>query len=79
MRAKTQVHVEYELFKAILDSEEIAEVIEGVRRSVVPQGDAIAERRFNDGIKSGAKYIENLMVRRLHRLPDDHVDYEPKE
>ena len=79
MRAKTQVHVEYELFKAILDSEEIAEVIEGVRELVVPQGDAIAERRFNDGIKSGAQYIDNLMARRVHRLPDDHDDYEPKE
>lgn len=79
MRAKTQVHVEYELFKAILDSEAIAEVIEEVRMLVVPQGDDIAERRFNDGVKSGAQYIENLMERRLHRLPDDHEDYQEKE
>ena len=79
MRASTQVHVEYELFKAILDSEAIAEVIEDVRDLVVPQGDGIAQRRFNEGIKSGAKFIENLMVRRLHRLPENHDDYVFKE
>tara|TARA_R110000824_G_scaffold314142_4_gene501005 strand:+ start:1066 stop:1305 length:240 start_codon:yes stop_codon:yes gene_type:complete len=79
MRASTQVHVEYELFKAILDSEAIAEVIEDVRDLVVPQGDGIAQRRFNEGIKSGAKFIENLMVRRLHRLPENHDDYTIRE
>ena len=79
MRASTQIHVEYELFKAILDSEAIAEVIEDVKDLVVPQGDIIAQRRFNDGIKSGAKFIENLMIRRLHRLPENHDDYIIKE
>jgi len=79
MRAKTQVHVEYELFKVILDSEIIAEVIEEVRSLVVPKNDLVAERRFEDGIKSGAQYIENLMIRRLHRLPENHTDFQLKE
>ena len=79
MRASTQVQVEYELFKAILDSEAIAEVIEDVKELVVPQGDRIAEKRFNEGIKSGAKFIENLRIRRLHRLPENHDDYVSKE
>ena len=44
MRAKTQVHVEYEVFKALLDSEALGEVIEDLKQELVPDGDAIAEK-----------------------------------
>ncbi len=79
MRAKSVVHVEYEVFKSILDSEIIAETIEDVRGELVPENDKVAEKRFNEGVKSASKYILNLLERRKHRLPEEHTDFEAKE
>lgn len=78
MRAKTQTHVEYEVFKAIIDSDYIAEVMEDVRLEMVPANDEVASKRFNEGVKSAAQLIMNLMERRVHRLPQDHEDYQQK-
>jgi len=79
MRAKTQIHVEYEVFKTILDSELVAEYVDDLKTELVPNGDTIAEKRFNEGIISAGKLIHNLMERRRHRLPQDHEDYVGKE
>jgi len=79
MRAKTQVHVEYEVFKALLDSEALGELIEDLKQELVPAGDIIAEKRFNEGVKSASGYIHNLLERRSHRLPENHIDYKLKE
>tara|TARA_R110002020_G_scaffold282188_6_gene497871 strand:- start:4026 stop:4265 length:240 start_codon:yes stop_codon:yes gene_type:complete len=79
MRAKSVVHVEYEVFKSILDSEIIAETIEDVKGELVPENDKVAEKRFNEGVKSASKYILNLLERRKHRLPEEHTDFEAKE
>ena len=68
MRAKTKIQVEYEVFKAILDSEHIAEVVEDVKMEMVPSNDEIAQKRFDEGVKSAAQLIANLMQRRIHRL-----------
>ena len=38
----------------------------------------IAEKRFEDGVKSASQYILNLADRRLHRLPENHVNYQAK-
>tara|TARA_Y100000996_G_scaffold390430_1_gene351634 strand:+ start:10162 stop:10398 length:237 start_codon:yes stop_codon:yes gene_type:complete len=78
LRAKTQVHVEYEVFKAILDSEAIGEIIIDLKMELVPQGDKVAEKRFNEGVKSASGYISNLMERRTHRLPENHSDFKVK-
>ena len=78
MRAKTKIQVEYEVFKAILDSEHIAEVVEDVKMEMVPSNDEIAQKRFEEGVKSAAQLIANLMQRRIHRLPENHPDYEAK-
>ena len=79
MRAKTVTHVEYEVFKAILDSNLIAETVNELKMELVPEGDAVAKKRFEEGVKSAAKYIDNLAQRRKHRLPQEHQDYETKE
>jgi hypothetical protein len=78
MRAKTQVHVEYEVFNAILDSEAIGELILDLKQELVPQGDKVAEKRFNEGVKSASGFISNLLERRTHRLPEDHKDFKVK-
>ena len=79
MRAKSVVHVEYEVFKSILDSEIIAETIEDIKGELVPSNDKVAEKRFEDGVKSASQYILNLLERRKHRLPEEHTDFEAKE
>ena len=79
MRAKTKVHVEYEVFNAILDSECIADILDDLKMELVPNNDTVAEKRFNEGVKSAAQYISNLMDRRVHRLPEDHPEYKIKE
>jgi len=79
VRAKTKVHVEYEVFSAILDSECIADIIEDLKIELVPNNDTVAKKRFNEGVKSAAQYISNLMDRRVHRLPEKHPEYKSKE
>jgi len=79
MRAKSVVHVEYEVFKSILDSELIAETIEDIKSELVPENDEVAEKRFEDGVKSASQYILNLLERRKHRLPEEHTDFQLKE
>tara|TARA_R100000234_G_C4990195_1_gene175168 strand:+ start:1122 stop:1352 length:231 start_codon:yes stop_codon:yes gene_type:complete len=75
MRAKTIPHVEYEIFQHILDEIDISIV----KESLVPRGDKIAEERFEKGAASATNLIENLIDRRLHRLPHDHPDFKERE
>jgi AAA+ ATPase superfamily predicted ATPase len=75
MRAKTTTHVEYEICKAILNSEELGLVIEEVKAEMVPEGDSIAEKRFNNGTQSLSQLLQNIVDRRLHRIPKNHQDY----
>ena len=75
MRAKTVPHVEYEIFNHILDTIDITTV----KEQMCPTGDTVAEERFNKGAESAAKFIQNLIDRRLHRLPKNHVDYRAKD
>jgi hypothetical protein len=80
LRAKTVTHVEYEVLNAIMDDEVIAETLESLKASLVPDpSDEVAERRFNDGVKNVAKLVLNMAERRLHRLPPEHPDYQVKE
>ena len=79
MRAKTVIHVEYEVVKAILNSKEIGMVIEMVKDDLVPVDDEHAEKRFNMGVKSVSQLFRNIADRRLHRIPKNHPDYRGKE
>lgn len=78
MRAKSTTHVEYEICRAILESPEIAVVIGEVKSRLVPMDDTVAEKRFNMGTKSLSQLLQNIVDRRLHRIPKDHPDYKPK-
>tara|TARA_R110002167_G_scaffold65864_17_gene186486 strand:+ start:6251 stop:6493 length:243 start_codon:yes stop_codon:yes gene_type:complete len=75
MRAKTTTHVEYEICKAILNSKELGLVIEEVKIEMVPEGDEVAEKRFNSGTQSLSQLLQNIVDRRLHRIPKNHQDY----
>ena len=79
MRAKTKVHVEYEVLKAILNSKEIGMVIKRTKADMVPVGDNVAEKRYANGVQSLAQYLKNMAERRLHRIPKNHPDYRGKE
>tara|TARA_R110002012_G_scaffold125464_2_gene276980 strand:+ start:8907 stop:9143 length:237 start_codon:yes stop_codon:yes gene_type:complete len=74
MRAKTVPHVEYEIFKHVIDEIDIS----SIKEKMCPEGDTHAEERFNKGATSAAKLIRNLIDRRLHRLPKDHPDFVAK-
>ena len=63
-----------------MDDEVIAETLESLKASLVPDpSDKVAERRLNDGVKNVAKLVLNMAERRLHRLPPEHPDYQAKE
>tara|TARA_Y100001973_G_C5194178_1_gene333051 strand:+ start:1834 stop:2073 length:240 start_codon:yes stop_codon:yes gene_type:complete len=79
MRAKTAIHVEYEVIKAILNSKEIGMVIEREKANMVPVGDDVAEKRYANGVQSVAQFMHNMLERRLHRIPKNHPDYRGKE
>ena len=72
MRAKSVVHVEYEIFLHILDEIEI----ESLEKIMVE--DKHSKKRFEDGAAEVFKLINNLAQRRLHRLPKNHPDFKEK-
>tara|TARA_R110000744_G_scaffold337903_1_gene443054 strand:+ start:13 stop:258 length:246 start_codon:yes stop_codon:yes gene_type:complete len=79
MRAKTVIHVEYELMKAVINSKEIGMVIDRVSADMVPLNDPAAAKRFDNGVKSLAQSLQNTFVeRRRHRIPTNHPDYRGK-
>ena len=78
MRAKSTIHVEYEVCRAILESPEIAVVIGQVKTRLVPIDDDLAQKRFNQGTQNLSQLLQNIVDRRLHRIPKDHPDYTPK-
>ena len=71
-RAASQFHVEFCIFRHILNEIDLTELKE---KMVV---DDVSEKRFEKGAESAANYIANLRDRRKHRLPKNHVDYEAK-
>ena len=74
MRAATIPHVEYEIFNLILEEIDISML----KEQMCPTGDKAAHSRFEKGAASAANLIQNLIERRKHKLPHDHLDYEVK-
>ena len=72
-RARSITHVEYRLLQQVLNNIDVA----SVRDLMVD--DSVTEKRFQTAGKNVASLIKNLIDRRLHRLPEDHPDYTPKE
>ena len=75
MRASSKVHVEYEVLKYLMDKIDLTELEE----KMCPSGDKTAEKRFLDGADSVSSLVNNMIVRRLHRLPKKHPAYKEKE
>ena len=75
MRAETIPHVEYEIFRHLLSEIDISMV----KEQMCPTGDDVALARFDKGAASAARLIQNLIERRKHKLPQEHLDYEAKE
>lgn len=74
-RAVSKIHVEYEVLKYLMDSIDMSELEE----DMVPDGDEVAAKRFADGADSAATLVNNLIIRRLHRLPKNHPAYRERE
>ena len=74
-RAASTIHVEYELLQYI--GRKI--YLDELKDLMIPQGDAVAEKRFKKGAENICKYLENMADRRLHRLPKNHPDYRGKD
>ena len=75
MRASSKIHVEYEVLKYIMDRIDLTELEE----KMCPSGDKVADKRFKDGTDTVSNLVNNLIVRRLHRLPTTHPAYKEKE
>lgn len=73
MRAKSVVHVEYEILIHLLDEIDLQDLEEHMVK------DKVSRKRFDDGAKKVFTLINNLAERRTHRLPQDHEDYKVKE
>mgnify|MGYP003640325627 CR=1 FL=1 len=78
VRIKTVTHGEYEVIQCLLDSLAVAENLATLKYNLVPNGDAIAENRFNASVNSIAQLLNNMADRRLHRLPTNHPSYKGK-
>ena len=74
-RAASTIHVEYELLQYI----GMKLYLDELKDLMIPQGDAVAEKRFKKGAENICKYLENMADRRLHRLPKNHPDYRGKD
>ena len=74
-RAVSKIHVEYEVLKYLMDRIDLEELEE----RMCPPNDSVAAKRFSDGADSVANLVNNLIVRRLHRLPKTHAAYREKE
>ena len=79
MRAKTIQHVEYEILNWILDNIDLHELREEMIESPTAQKKKDAGIRFDKGAKALAILLQNMMTRRLHKLPEEHPDYREKE
>ncbi len=66
-------HGEYEILALILDEIDLS------RLKARMCDDKTSRDRFDKAANSVAVLIENMMGRRTHRLPKDHIEYKEKE
>jgi len=71
-RAVSIPHAEYEIIWAMLFTG-LDELIE----DMAP--DKVSEKRFKQAARNVKQMMLNMAQRRTHRLPEDHLDYTPKE
>ena len=71
-RAASVSHAEYEILRVLTDEIDLRKL----RSSMC--SDKVSSERFDKAAKSVAVLIQNMMDRRAHKLPKDHVDYKEK-
>lgn len=71
-RAANVTHAEYEIFKCITETVDLRALRDKMG------DDPIANERFRKGAESVLQLINNMMERRRHKLPLNHVDYKEK-
>ena len=74
-RARSVAHVEYEVLQWIGDKAWLDQLMV----EMIPEGDKVAEKRFQTGATNISGYLRNMMVRRQHKLPKDHPKYMERE
>jgi len=71
-RAASVSHAEYEILRVLTDEINLRKL----HSSMCP--DKVSSERFDKAVKSVSVLIQNMMDRRAHKLPKDHVDYKEK-
>lgn len=74
MRAKSVAHAEYEILSHFWK----VNLFE-LKSEMAQEEDAIADKRFRKATENINGYLNNMKVRRMHKLPKDHVDYRGKD
>ena len=74
-RAASIPHAEYEIIWALLLTEEFA--LDELIDDMAP--DKVSEKRLKQAAHNVVQMMKNMAQRRTHRLPEDHLDYTPKE
>ena len=72
-RAKNRQHAEFEILSFLMDKIDLI----SLRRRMAT--DSVSEKRFDGAAKNVSKMIDNMIQKRRHYLPEDHVEYEVKE
>jgi len=72
-RAASVSHAEYEILRVVTDEIDLRKL----RDSMCP--DKVSRARFDKALKSVGGLIQNMMDRRAHKLPKDHVDFKKQE
>ena len=70
-RAVSVTHVEFEVLRHVVTTIDLADL----RARMVPEGDTVAEKRFDKGVANVAELVANMAMRRQHKLPQDHSAY----
>ena len=71
-RAASVTHSEYEILKFVTENIDLSTLEKKMAL------DRVSKERFGKGGKSVLQLITNMMERRRHKLPLNHVDYKEK-
>jgi len=72
-KAASVTHAEYMILESLRDEVNLREL---QSRMVV---DEVSSTRFDKAAVNVHRLVQNMMDRRTHKLPKDHVDYKEKE
>tara|TARA_R100000988_G_scaffold46988_1_gene23110 strand:- start:637 stop:885 length:249 start_codon:yes stop_codon:yes gene_type:complete len=71
-KAASVTHVEYAVLETLKNEVDLTDIHN------VLAVDKVSKERFDKGATNILNLIQNMMDRRTHKLPKDHVDYKEK-